>query len=106
MRTRIFAAMLLLLLGPATGTVLGQGKQCMFANEFFSPGDVSCQAGKQFRCVAGSWQAVGTECSDDAADADEEGLEVDPGVRSPKVKEPPVKEPAVKGQTAPTIPQP
>lgn len=73
----------------------GQGSKCMYANEFFTPGSVSCQNGRQYRCVAGSWQPNGLECADTKADADEAGVDVDPSRRAPKVRQP----------SAPSVPQ-
>jgi len=96
---RILGAMLLVL-GLGVTAVRGQDKQCMYANEFFSPGTVSCQGGAQYRCVAGSWQPIGLGCADTKADADEEGLRVDPSRGAPTVGEPGIKQPS-----APTVPR-
>src|SRR5262245_22578058 len=102
---RTMLAAMVLVLGLAA-TSLAQGNQCMYGNQFFSPGDVSCQGGAQFRCAAGSWQAVGLTCSDTAADADEGAVKVDPSVHAPKVKEPSVKDHEVQEHAPPTIPRP
>jgi hypothetical protein len=66
----------------------GQGSQCMYANQFFSSGSMSCQDGQQYRCVAGSWKASGLGCADTKADSDQPGLNVDPSRRAPGVRQP------------------
>lgn len=93
-------ATMLVLLGLAAAPARGAEKQCMYGQEFFSVGDVSCQGGAQFRCVAGSWQATGLDCADSAADGGESEMRVDPSRKAPAVREPAVKQPA-----APAVPQ-
>ena len=96
---RVLAAMLVLLAFSA-GPALSQGQRCMYANEFFSSGAISCQAGTQFRCVAGAWQRLGLGCADTKAESDEEGLQVDPSRQAPGVGDPAVKQPG-----PPTVPK-
>ena len=101
---RVLAPMLLTLAFGATGA-LGQGDQCMYAEQFFPPGSISCQNGKQYRCVAGSWQPKGLECADTKADDDQEGLELDPGAAAPKVRQPGLRDRGVTQPAPPTVPQ-
>ena len=101
---RVLAPILLMLALGATGA-LGQGDQCMYADQFFPAGSVSCQNGKQYRCVAGSWQAKGLECADTKADHDQEGLEIDPGRAAPEVRQPGLRDPGVTQPAAPAVPQ-
>ena len=71
---------------------------CMYAQQSFSPGEVSCQGGRQYRCVARAWQPTGLDCADTYGD--EEGLHVNPSRQSPKVREPGVAQPP-----SPAVPQ-
>ena len=86
-------ALLVLVLG--AGSALGQGSQCMYANQFFPSGSISCQDGKQYRCAAGAWQPSGLDCADTSADRDQPGVGVDPSRAAPRVRQP----------TVPGIPQ-
>jgi len=88
MRT-LTATLVMLALG--TATALGDDTRCMYRSRFFSPGDVSCQGGAQYRCVARSWQATGLGCADTTGD--EEGLQVDPSRRAPTVRDSGVNQP-------------
>jgi len=56
--------------------------------DYFSSGSISCENGKQYRCVAGSWQPNGLECADTNADEDQPGLDVDPSRSAPGVRQP------------------
>jgi hypothetical protein len=93
---RLLAASLVML-GLAAASVQADGAQCMYRNEIFSAGDVSCQAGAQYRCSAGAWQATGTDCADTTGD--EEGLQVNPGRGAPAVPNHGVDQPS-----APAVP--
>ena len=77
-----------------------QAPQCMYAERFFSSGSVSCQSGREFRCVEGAWKSVGVECADDGAGVKVPGVN-EPPVRSPSVKEPGIKQPGVAQPPAP-----
>jgi hypothetical protein len=77
----------------------GQGDQCMYGGQVFTSGTVSCQDGKQQKCVAGTWQPNGLDCAVAPADSDEPLLRVDPSRGAPAVREPNVGQPA-----APTAP--
>jgi hypothetical protein len=69
------------------------GRPCSLAWRPFGDGSVSCQSGRQFRCVDGSWQPVGTSCAgEEQADS---GLGVRPEVEQPAVQQPAVVQPAV-----------
>src|SRR5206468_4293864 len=83
----------------------GQGSQCMYASQYFNSGSISCQNGKQYRCVAGSWQANGLGCSDTKADADQPALNVDPSRGAPGVRQPGVGDPGVRQPAQPTAPE-
>jgi hypothetical protein len=72
----------------------GQGGQCMYGGQVFASGAVSCQEGKQQKCVAGSWRPNGLDCAVAPADSDEPLLRVDPGRGAPAVREPNVGQPA------------
>jgi hypothetical protein len=71
---------------------------CMYRQQFFSAGAVSCQGGAQYRCVKDSWQATGLDCAD--TQGDEEGLHVDPSRQAPKVREHGIAQPP-----SPAVPQ-
>ena len=86
---RLAATSVVLVLG---ATAAWSDDRCMYRNEFFSAGAVSCQAGRQFRCAAGAWQATGLGCADTTGD--EEGLQVDPGGSAPAIREPSVAQPS------------
>jgi hypothetical protein len=75
-------------LGLGASSASGQGSQCMYANQLFSVGSVSCQDGQQYQCVAGAWKANGLGCADTKADADQPGMNVDPSRRAPGVRQP------------------
>ena len=68
-------------------TARGEEK-CMYAQQFFSPGAVSCQSGAQYRCTGGSWQAVGSDCSDVNPGLDQPAILVAPGNQAPGVRQP------------------
>jgi hypothetical protein len=68
----------------------------------FAEGTTTCQKGRQFRCVGGGWQDVGTTCADE--DPGDFGVKVQPGVNEPKVREPSVRQPG--RPDAPTIDPP
>jgi len=74
----------------------------MYRAQPFSEGTVSCQHGRQLRCVGGKWEDVGSECADD--DPGDAGVEVRPGVGEPAVAEPAVREGAVKQPAGPKEP--
>jgi|RhiMetdeSRZDD1v2_1073273.scaffolds.fasta_scaffold3466992_1 hypothetical protein len=82
----IAATLLVLVLGARSAP--GQGSQCMYSNQYFSSGSISCQNGKQHRCVAGAWQPSGLDCADSKADADQPGLDVDPSRGAPGIRQP------------------
>ncbi len=98
-------ATVLLVLALGASRAPGQGNQCMYANQFFSPGSVSCQDGKQYRCAAGSWQPTGLECADTKADHDQAGLDVDPSRAAPTVPQPSVGDTGVRQPALPSVPQ-
>jgi hypothetical protein len=102
---RVMATLALVLaLGPTAARA--QGSQCMYANQFFSSGSVSCQNGKQFRCRAGSWEPSGLDCADTSADQDQGALNVDPSRAAPAVRQPGVRDPGVRQPGAPVAPVP
>ena len=82
----------LLLAGVGIEPMATAGEQCAFALRAFAEGAVSCQAGRQFRCVNGTWREIGTTCAD--VDPRESGVQVRPGVNVPLVKQPAVEQPA------------
>ena len=90
MMRRVAAALFVAGMGVAPLATAGQ--PCAFALRPFAEGSVSCQAGRQFRCVNGTWQEIGTTCAD--IDPRESGDQVGPGVDAPRVKQPPVEQPA------------
>jgi hypothetical protein len=89
---RILATMLMMC-GLVAGPARGEDTRCMYAQEFFSAGAVSCQAGMQFRCVEGTWKATGLDCADTRADDAEPDTLVDPRRTAPPVREPSVQQP-------------
>ena len=101
---RLMTTVALVLALGATGA-RAQGNQCMYANQFFSSGSVSCQDGKQFRCRSGSWEPSGLDCADTGADHDQGALNVDPSRAAPKVRQPGVRDPGVRQPGAPVVPQ-
>jgi hypothetical protein len=97
-------ATVLLVLALGASRAPGQGNQCMYANQFFSPGSVSCQNGKQYRCAGGSWQPAGLDCADTKADDDQPGLDVDPSRAAPTARQPGVQDRGVRQPALPTVP--
>lgn len=85
MRVLVGAVVVMLSGGVARGD-----ERCMYAGQFFSPGAVACQSGRQFRCVAGVWQAVGSDCADRDAAVDQPAILDDPGDQAPAVRQPAV----------------
>jgi hypothetical protein len=100
---RVAIAMLLVLALGARKTS-AQGDQCTYADQYFASGSTSCQDGRQYRCVAGSWKPNGLECSDAAADADQPALRVDPSRAAPTVRQPGVRDPGVRQPQPPAVP--
>jgi hypothetical protein len=75
-------------LGVTVTPARGADQQCMFDQESFPSGSVSCQRGQQFLCVSGGWKGTGLGCADENAHGDEPGIHVAPGVRDPVVQQP------------------
>jgi hypothetical protein len=90
--TRWVAAALLFVAGMGVAPMAMAGQPCWFAWRAFAEGSVSCQSGRQFRCVNQTWQEIGTTCAD--VDPRESGAQVRPGVNAPLVKQPAVEQPA------------
>jgi hypothetical protein len=104
MMMRWTAALFVVAMGFAT-TAAAAGQQCSFGWRPYSEGSVSCQSGRQFRCVNGAWQDVGTGCADE--DPGDSGTRVQPGVNEPTVRDPSLNQPVVpkvNGVTQPTVP--
>lgn len=77
-------------------------ERCTYRWVFYPPGGTTCQDGVQTKCVAGKWQATGSQCADDAGGP--AGEETVPGVAEPRVKDPRVVEPGVGGVKPPSVP--
>ena len=102
---RVLTGTLLVLAIGAT-EARAQGSQCTYANQYFNSGSISCQNGKEYRCVVGRWEANGLDCSDTKADAAQPELNVDPSRGAPGVRQPGVRDPGVRQPAAPTAPPP
>jgi hypothetical protein len=89
MAMRWIAALFAVIVG--SSPMAAAGRQCSFALRPFSEGAVTCQGGHQFRCMDGTWQAIGTTCAEAGSEA---GMEVHPGVNVPVVRQPSVDQPA------------
>ena len=86
--TSPIAAVAILMLAPTCALA-----ECMYRQQFFAAGEVSCQAGVQYRCAGDSWQSTGLDCAD--TQGAEEGLHVDPSRQAPRVRERGVEQPPV-----------
>jgi hypothetical protein len=76
--------------------------RCMWQNDFYDPGSVSCQDGIQARCVNRAWQPTGEQCAGDAPAGS--GEDSAPGVAEPRVGQPDVVEPGAGGVSPPQVP--
>lgn len=70
------------------GGVARADERCMYASQFFVLDAVACQAGKQYRCTRGGWQAVGSDCADLNPQGDQPAILDAPGAQAPGVRQP------------------